>query len=134
MIQLADYPMTILEHHLDTFGHVNNATYLEIYEEARWEIITKNGYGMAEIQKARKGPVILEVKIQFLKELRLREKVTIRSWVDSSKTKSGVIIQDILKADGSVASKAEFLFGLFDMDRRRLIAPTEEWMKALQLI
>lgn len=133
MIELPNYKLKILEQHLDTFGHVNNATYLELYEEARWDIITNNGYGLEMVQKSRKGPVILEVKIQFLKELRLRETITIRSWVDTTQSKAGNIIQEMVKEDGSVASKAEFLFGLFDLDRRRLIAPTEEWKKALGL-
>lgn len=31
-----EYPVVIREHHLDTFGHVNNAAYLDILEEARW--------------------------------------------------------------------------------------------------
>ncbi len=31
-----EYHLLILEKHLDTFGHVNNASYLEILEEARW--------------------------------------------------------------------------------------------------
>ena len=30
-----EYDKTILEQHLDTFGHVNNAVYLSLYEEAR---------------------------------------------------------------------------------------------------
>ena len=41
-----DYQLVIREQHLDTFGHVNNAKYLEILEEARWDLITGNGYGL----------------------------------------------------------------------------------------
>ncbi len=44
------YDTQIKEHHLDSFGHVNNATYLSLYEEARWESITENGYGLKEVQ------------------------------------------------------------------------------------
>ena len=43
------YPLTILEKHLDSFGHVNNATYLHLYEEARWDFITKRGFGLARV-------------------------------------------------------------------------------------
>lgn len=28
------YPMLIKESHLDSFGHMNNATYLELFENA----------------------------------------------------------------------------------------------------
>lgn len=133
MVQMPEYELTILEKHLDTFGHVNNATYLELYEEARWDVITKNGYGLEEIQRTRKGPVILEINIKFMRELRLRERIRIRSKVDTYESRAGVIHQEMVKEDGSIASQAKFIFGLFDLDRRRLIAPTKEWLRALGL-
>ena len=51
------YTVMIKENHLDTFGHVNNAAYLTLYEEARWDFITKNGYGLEVIQNEKKGPM-----------------------------------------------------------------------------
>jgi len=69
----------IKEHHLDTFGHVNNATYLQLFEQARWDIITEHGYSLEEIHKMKQGPVVLEVNVKFLKELRNRENITIVS-------------------------------------------------------
>ena len=50
------YPVQIGESHLDTFGHVNNAKYLEIFEDARWELISKNGYGLEEVHRRKIGP------------------------------------------------------------------------------
>ena len=38
-----EYEVVIREHHLDVFGHVNHAVYLELFEEARWELVTANG-------------------------------------------------------------------------------------------
>lgn len=38
--KIFQYDMVIKIHHLDTFGHVNNAAYLQIFEEARsWDIL-----------------------------------------------------------------------------------------------
>ena len=34
------YHTQIKEKDLDTLGHVNNAKYLELFEEARWDFIT----------------------------------------------------------------------------------------------
>ena len=65
-----EYTLQIKEHHLDSFGHVNNAVYLALYEEARWELITHNGYGMDEVKKFRQGPVVLDVKVRFRKEMK----------------------------------------------------------------
>jgi len=127
------YPILIREAHLDTFGHVNNATYLALYEEARWEIITKNGYGLKTIQELKQGPVILEASIKFLHELKLRQEITITSEMVQYKGRVGQIKQQMLKSDGEVASEALFTMGLFDLVQRKLIEPTPAWRKALEL-
>ena len=73
------YPLIVREHHLDTFGHVNNAVYLQIFEEARWEMVNRAGYGLAKIKETGKGPTILEIKLLFSRELVLRDSVTIHT-------------------------------------------------------
>ena len=60
------YPMLITEKHLDTFGHVNNAVYLELYEEARWDMITKNGWGLDKVIKEKIGPIITSINMSMI--------------------------------------------------------------------
>ena len=67
----------IQETDLDVFGHVNNAAYLRLFENARWKFITDWGVGLKEIFATQIGPVILEVQVQFMKELKARERITI---------------------------------------------------------
>ncbi len=45
----------IREQHLDTFGHVNNARYLELFEQARWDFITDNGFGLEQVKASGTG-------------------------------------------------------------------------------
>lgn len=128
-----DYKILILESHLDTLGHMNNATYLVLFEEARWDLITKNGFGLKEIQKRQLGPIILEVNLKFLKELRLREEVTITTEFLHYKGKVGQLRQQMLRSKGEIACEAVFTFGLFDLNQRKLIEPTPEWRRALEM-
>jgi acyl-CoA thioester hydrolase len=65
------YEVIIRESQLDTFGHMNNAAYLVLFEEARWDFITNNGYGLNEVIQLKKGPVILDVAMRFKKEIRV---------------------------------------------------------------
>jgi acyl-CoA thioester hydrolase len=125
------YRLTIRESHLDTMGHVNNATYLALFEEARWELITKNGYGLKQVQQIQQGPVILDVQLIFLKELKLREEITISTELIKYPQKIGQLKQVMIKENSDVASEATFSFGLFDLKTRRLIEPTAEWKKAI---
>lgn len=131
MSELSSYQVTIKESHVDSYGHVNNATYLALYEEARWEVITPRGFGFKEIHKMKMGPVILEVNLKFKREIGLRENITITTKLLDYKGKVGQMLQQMVKEDGTVACEAMFTFGLFDMKERRLIEPTPEWKKAL---
>jgi YbgC/YbaW family acyl-CoA thioester hydrolase len=128
-----EYDMTILEHHLDTFGHVNNATYLEIYEEARWDFITKNGLGLKEILQTKIGPVVLDLSLTFKAELLNREQIKIVSQARTEMRNKYVMVLDqkILKLNGKVASTLQISVGLMDLKERKLISPTKEWMEAL---
>ncbi|MCO6430079.1 MAG: acyl-CoA thioesterase [Deltaproteobacteria bacterium] len=125
------YSIVIKEHHLDTFGHVNNATYLQIFEEARWEWITGNGYGLDVVKSTGLGPVILELKAIFRKELTLRSRITINTFVTEARSKLCRVRQEMQGSDGVIYCDAEFLFGLFDTKARKLVAPTDKWLKAI---
>lgn len=127
------YEIQIKEHHVDSIGHVNNATYLALYEEARWEAITDKGFGFKDIQRLQQGPVILEINLKFMKELLLREKIIITLEVLGFKGKIGQMKQQMIKPDGIIASEAVFTFGLFDLKTRKLIEPTAEFRNAVGL-
>jgi acyl-CoA thioester hydrolase len=124
------YPLIIQEIYLDTFGHVNNACYLTLFEEARWDLITKNGYGLKKIQETGLGPTILEIKLAFFKELRLREKIVIETQMISYEKKIGKLSQKMIR-DGDVCCTAELVIALFSLTKRKIVSPTPEWLAAV---
>lgn len=123
--------VVISEAHLDSFGHLNNARYLELFEQARWDLITERGFGIEEIKRTRTGPTILEVTLRFMRELAPRDTIVVRTEMLSYERKIGKLRQQMIKADGSVACEAVFTIGLFDVERRRLVEPTPAWLKAI---
>lgn len=127
------YSLVIKEGHLDTFGHVNNATYLQILEEARWDFITKHGYGLKKIQETGTGPIILEINMKFIKEIKLRQKITIESETLSYEKKIAYLRQDIFNENNELCFEARLTFGFFDTNARKLIAATPEWLHAVGL-
>lgn len=132
-MQLEKYSLVIKEHHVDSLGHMNNATYMEIFEDARWDVITHRGYGFEKVQELQQGHVILEVNLKFMKEIKLRETIEITTELVQYAGKTGQLRQRMLKTDGSIAAEAVFTFGLFDMKARRLIDATPDWKKGLGL-
>lgn len=130
---MKSYPLMIRESHIDTFGHVNNATYLQIMEEARWQMITERGYGLDKVRESQQGPVILEVNLKFLHELRLREKINIQTELIEYKGKIGKLRQTVITENNELAADATFVFGLFDLKVRKLVEPTAAWKLAVGL-
>lgn len=132
-MQKHQYKTIVQETHIDLFGHVNNAAYLEMYEQARWDLIGRHGYGVDTIQKLMQGPVILEINIKYQKEIKAREEIIITVENLDYKGKIGRLRQQMIKADQSVASEAIITYGLFDLKARKLIEPTPEWKRAVGL-
>jgi YbgC/YbaW family acyl-CoA thioester hydrolase len=126
-----EYEVLIRESHLDTYGHVNNAVYLTLFEEARWEIITQRGYGFKKVHETKQGPIVLEIHMKFLKELTLREKIKITLEAVSYNGKISQFRQTMVKSDGSTACELLCTAGFFDLKARKLILPTQEWLDAI---
>jgi YbgC/YbaW family acyl-CoA thioester hydrolase len=123
--------LMVQETHLDFLGHMNNATYLEILEQARWEMVTDRGFGIKEIQQQKKGPVILQINIRFLKELMLRESIEIHTTPEKMNSKIGKVKQEIFNSKNELACEAEFTIGFMDLVERKLISASSEWNRAL---
>lgn len=126
------YETVILERHLDSFGHVNNAVYLELFEEARWDFITKNGWGLERIKEEARGPVILSASVQFKKELKNRSNIKIVSHFEGMKNRLVMVIaQAIYGEDGELCASAIFESGMMDLLKRKLIAPPDDYVVAM---
>ena len=125
------YTFTVREEHIDSYGHVNNATYLQLFEEARWVMIEANGYGFKRIHELKIGPIILEIHIKFIKEILLGQIIQVESQMTSYSGKVGEMLQQMKSEEGVVLCSAAMKFGLFDLQKRKLIEPTWEWLKAI---
>lgn len=125
------YEALIRENQIDIFGHVNNATYLEFFEAARWDILEAKGFGFEKIKSLGQGPVILEAHLKFIKEVKARDLITIKTEPMQFKGKIGEMKQYMYKPNQELAAELRLVFGLFDLRARQLILPTPEWLEAL---
>lgn len=127
------YEMNILERHLDSMGHVNNSKYLEILEEARWEMITTRGYGMDEVLRTGIAPIVVEINLRFHKELRLREKILIETKYVEIRSRVSRFEQSILNEKKELCCFAVVRGALMNLHTRKLMVPTEKWLTAMGL-
>lgn len=123
----------IYETYLDSFGHVNHAKYLELYEQARWDWMESQGLAQDLIVRTGIGPVILNVNIAYRRELLARQWIEIQTWVSAYQKKIFRVQQRMLLAEGQVASEATITGGLMDMQQRKLVEPIPVWQAAFQV-
>lgn len=130
--KIFEYRLQTKESHLDSFGHMNNAVYVQLYEEARWEFMNMSGMGLEYIQNTQIGPVLLDMQIRFKRELKNREDILIKSQAKEVRSSRIIILeQQIINSDGKVASEAVFTIGLLDLKARKLVEASEEWLRAI---
>ena len=68
---------------LDSYGHVNNAVYLNYNEQARWEIFRQLGLLDAIIASGKKI-VIVENQIKYIRQVRLFDEIIIKTQMEKS--------------------------------------------------
>ena len=126
-----EYNFIVSEDLLDSYHHVNNARYLDLYERARWDILEKSGMGKETVRNKKIGPVIHEVTVRFSRELLPGEEIKI---LTSFRRKNNMVLyfdQEMINSKGKVASKAVFTTSLFDLEKRKMIRADEVWLKAM---
>jgi YbgC/YbaW family acyl-CoA thioester hydrolase len=73
-----DYKLNVRGYELDSYGHVNNAVYLNYFEQARWEIFRQ----LDLIDYFRNNHlflVVTETKIRYSSEAKLFDDLLIRT-------------------------------------------------------
>ncbi|MDA3790501.1 MAG: thioesterase family protein [Desulfobacula sp.] len=58
--------LTVRSYHIDHFGHVNHARYVELLEEARWQYLEKNKL-LDPIHEVSAFHVVAELFIKYRK-------------------------------------------------------------------
>jgi acyl-CoA thioester hydrolase len=111
---------------MDFNQHMRNAAYLGVAEETRLRYLAGQGWSMDEFVRRQIGPVVLEDRISYLRELRLLEPFRVDlvlSGATSDARKFRVRNRFLLGSDGALCATVES-FGLwFDIAQRRAVVP-----------
>ena len=113
--------LSIRTFHTDAFGHVNNSRYLELLEEARWRYA--EDVGLTELmQPAGLGFIIIDLKLRFRQPVRVGDRVTIATSLNTLGTASGEVHQTLAREDASSpAVKGVFHFILIDRQSEKSV-------------
>ena len=76
--------LSVRTYELDSFGHVNNATYLQYFEVARCDWLKNAGLPFPEIQRAGIQIVIADATVKFLTPAFFTDELSITCWCDAT--------------------------------------------------
>ncbi|ADD44283.1 thioesterase superfamily protein [Stackebrandtia nassauensis DSM 44728] len=101
---------------LDAFGHVNNARFLTLYEEARvalfFNVAKESGMVFEE------GVVIARHEIDYKRPVDYVESVRVEMWVGEISNSSFTILYEMFDEDALVSS-AKSVAVMYDLEARR---------------
>ncbi|MBV1854146.1 acyl-CoA thioesterase [Catellatospora tritici] len=102
---------------LDAYGHVNNARFLTLYEEARVAMMFV-GAREAGVTSFEDGIVVSRHEVDYLRPVDYGDPVRIELWVDDLKASRFTICYELFDGD-LLASRARTVLVPYDLERRR---------------
>ncbi|MDI1464352.1 thioesterase family protein [Catellatospora sp. KI3] len=102
---------------LDAYGHVNNARFLTLYEEARVAMMFV-GAREAGVTSFEDGIVVSRHEVDYLRPVDYGDPVRIELWVDDLKASRFTICYELFDGD-LLASRAKTVLVPYDLERRR---------------
>lgn len=107
---------------VDLVGHVHHAKYLEYMEWARDGLLEEvAGITLEEMMRRNTLPVIVNVNINYRKELKMGEKIKIISNLTRAGQKSFTMRHEVWKEDEAISCDAEVTMVFIDGETRRSI-------------
>jgi len=114
---------------MDFNQHMRNAAYLGVAEETRMRFLDANGWPMAEFARRKLGPVVVEDRLTYRKELGLLEPFRVDmalAAVTDDVRKFRVRNRFFRTSDDAICATVDSLVLWFDLDQRRTIVPPPE--------
>ena len=90
----------------DAMGYVHHAVYLVWFEEGRSAFIRERGWSYADIEASGYFLVAGELEARYRKAARYDQQVTVRTWIESFKTRAMTFGCEVVNADSAKCCSA----------------------------
>ena len=133
---IVTYRGAIYPWHCDHMGHMNVMWYVGKFDEATWQFFLSFGLPRSRFSSERTGMAALEQHIEYKRELRAGDLISIRSAVLEVKEKSIRFVHEMTNDEtGELAARTTLLGVYFDTTARKSCAlPPDVRERAERLI
>ena len=113
---------------LDSNGHMKNTAYLDACVDVRMMYFAENGFPVRVFEELRFGPVVLRDEVDYFREMRLLEQVTVDFALasindDGSRFR---LRNQFFREDGQKVATVRSFGGWLDLRTRKLSPPPEQ--------
>lgn len=120
---------------LDPNWHMRHTSYADMCAATRFYFLEQKGFGFQKLQQIMMGPVLFSENIRYLKEIKPNDRVIVQLQI-AGYTQDGRkwrMFHEILRAhDGQKVAELEINGAWFDIKERKVKAPPNELMKAIE--
>lgn len=121
-------------YHCDAYGHVNNARYLELFEEARWQAL-EDAKILSKVISYHLAFYIVNIEIRFRLAVLDGEKIRIETQLADVNRMVITFSQKMFNNENKLSTEAKIKFVLFDLKKQKSVELTPEivnWFKIFE--
>ncbi len=116
--------LSVRSYELDSFGHVNNAVYLQYLEYARSEYLLQVGLSFNDFQTWNAIPYVVRAEIEYKSSSRCHDELEITGWVSAWGKSSFVLSYEIFnRSTGKMGALAEVKFASVTREEKIIRIP-----------
>ncbi len=116
--------LSVRTYECDSYGHVNNANYLNYLEFARWDFLKQIGFDYEAMIDAGYGVYVARIEIDYKKSAYADDELVICSEAVKRGAVSGIIHQQILRGEELIA-EAKVTWAFVDKNGMPVRIPKE---------
>ena len=118
--------LRVRSYEMDSFGHVNNAVYLQYLEYARCEYMRQAGLGFADFYKWNAIPYVVHAELDFKSSARVDDELEIHGQTVHWGRSSFVLDYEVYnKTSGKISAVASTKFAFVNRDEKIIPVPPE---------
>jgi acyl-CoA thioester hydrolase len=120
---------------IDAYDHMNMARYVALFDDVTYDLLDHVDLGLAYTRRTRRGLMVVDARVRFLKELRVGTPLEVRLRLVGVDHVRLHMWLELGEAGSGIVSATQEQLGLHaDLDARKSLRFTEEQRAALQRV
>ena len=121
---------TVSSYELDSFGHVNNAVFLNFLEKARCQFLIQKGIDFNQFARWQMYPVVIKAVLEFKAPAKAHDCLQIKGWVAAHTAISFTMKYEITHEESKILIlKGETVHVFINQDNKPIRVPKQFYQK-----